>query len=77
MNYFVGQDSIGSITAPSECMVQGSNPIGGAIFFSHPNWPCDPHSLLYNGYWVSFLGVEWLGRGVDHPPHLTSVIKNE
>jgi len=23
---------------------------------------------MYNGYWVYFLGVKRLGRGVDHPP---------
>jgi len=27
-----------------------------------------PPSLLYDGYWVSFLLVKLPGRGVDHPP---------
>ena len=37
--------------------------------FPHPSrQPWRPTSLLYNGYWVSFPGEEWPGRGVDHPP---------
>jgi hypothetical protein len=24
-------------------------------------------SLLYNGYWVSFPEIKWLGHGVEHP----------
>lgn len=27
-----------------------------------------PSSLLYNGWKVAFLGVTWLGYGVNHPP---------
>ena len=32
--------------------VQGSNPGGGEIFRTRPEWPWDPPSLLYNGYRV-------------------------
>jgi hypothetical protein len=32
--------------------VRGSNPGGGKIFCAHPDRPCGPPSLLYNGYWV-------------------------
>jgi len=42
---------------------------GGEIFCTHPNWPWGPPSLLYNGYWVSFPGAKWPGRGIDHPHH--------
>ena len=50
------------------CTVQGSNPCGGEIFGSCPHPPWGPPSLLYNGYRVSFPGVELPGRGVDNPP---------
>jgi hypothetical protein len=53
-------------------LIRGSNPGGGEIFRSCPDWPWGPPSLLYNGYWVSFPGVKRPGRGVDHPP-LSSV----
>jgi len=33
-------------------MVQGSNPGGGEIFCTYPDWPWGPPSLLYSGYWV-------------------------
>jgi len=50
------------------------NPGGGEIFCTHPDQPCGPSSLLYNGYWV-FPGVKWLERGVDHPPPSSSKVK--
>ena len=36
-----------------------------------------PSSLLYNGYRLSFPGVNWPRRGVDHPPHLAPRLKKE
>jgi hypothetical protein len=33
-------------------MVRGSNPGGGEIFCTCPDWPWGPPSLLYDGYWV-------------------------
>jgi len=30
-------------------MVQELNPRGSKSFCTHPNWPWDPPSLLYNG----------------------------
>jgi len=42
-------------------------PLGGEIFDPHPDWPWDSPSLLYVGYWVSFLGVKHLGHGIDRP----------
>jgi hypothetical protein len=55
----------------------GSNPSAGKIFRTPPYWPWDPPSLLYNGYWVSFLGVERPGRGVDHQPLSSAEIKKQ
>jgi hypothetical protein len=34
-----------------------------------------PPSLLYNGYRVSFPGVKWPGRGVDHPTPFSAEVK--
>jgi len=47
----------------------------GEIFRTRPDWPWGPTSLLYNGYRVSFSGIKWPRRGVDHPPHLASRLK--
>jgi hypothetical protein len=44
-----------------------SNRGGGEIFLICPDRPWGPLSLLYNGYWVSFLGVKRPGCGVYHP----------
>jgi hypothetical protein len=57
--------------------VRGSNPDGGKIFRTFPDWPWGPPSLLYNGYRV-FPGVE-SGRGVTLTPHthLVSRSKNK
>jgi hypothetical protein len=49
---------------------RGSNPSGGDIYSTRPDWSWGPRSLLYNGYRLSFTGVKRPGRGVDHPPHL-------
>jgi hypothetical protein len=48
--------------------VQGLNSIGGVIFCACQDGPWGPPSLLYNRYWVSFKEVQWLGRGINHPP---------
>jgi hypothetical protein len=55
--------------------VRGSNPGGSEIFRSRPDRPWGPSSLLYNGYRVSFPGVKWPGRGIDHPPPSSSEVK--
>jgi hypothetical protein len=44
--------------------VRGSNPDGGENFFTRPDQPCGPPSLLYNGYQVFPGGKaaeEWRG----------------
>jgi hypothetical protein len=55
--------------------VRRSNSRGGEIFcaIAHRSW--GPPSLLYNGYGVSFPGVKWPGRGVDHPPPSCAKVK--
>ena len=47
--------------------VRGSNPCGGKIFRTRPDWPWDPPSLQYSGYWV-VPGGKMAGDGIDHPP---------
>jgi len=57
-------------------MVQGSNPGGSKIFHTHPDWPWDPPSLPYNGFWVSFFPrVKKLGHGIDCSPQSGAEVK--
>jgi len=56
-------------------MVWGSNPSGGKIFHTCPDWPWGPPSLLYNGYWVFSGGKEWLGRDADPSPPSSAMAK--
>ena len=53
---------------PMGWTVQKSNPSEDNIFHNHPNQPRGPHSLLYNRYWVSFVGVNLQGCDINHPP---------
>jgi len=50
---------LGGLAIESRCGVK--------ILRTHPDWPWGSPSLVYSGYWVSFLGVKRPGRGVDHP----------
>ena len=52
-----------------------SNPDGGEIFRTRPDRHWGPPSLLYNGRRLSFAGLKRPGRGVDHPPSSSAVIK--
>jgi hypothetical protein len=45
------------------------------IFRTYPDRPWSPHSLLYNGYRVSFPGVKRPGRGVNHPHPSSAEVK--
>ena len=47
----------------------------GEIFRTRPDRPWGLSSLLYNGYWVSFLGVKRRGRGVGHPLPSSAQVK--
>ena len=55
--------------------MQGSNAGRGEIFRDSPDQPSGQHSLLYNGYWVSFQGVKWPGRGINHPTPSSTEVK--
>jgi len=46
----------------------------GEIFRTDLDRARGPPSLQYNGYWVSFPGVKWPGRGVDHPSPSTAKV---
>jgi len=50
--------------------VRGSNPGGGEIFRTRPDWPWGPTSLLYNGYQVLPGGKQRTGRDADPHPLL-------
>jgi len=73
----MGRDS--SVGIATRCGLGGpwSNPGGGGgeVFRTRLDRPCDPTSLLYNGYRVSFLGLKRPGRGVDHPLPYSSEVK--
>jgi len=46
------------------------NPGRGEIFHTCPDWPQDPYSLLYYGYW------SFTGRGMmSTNPHLAAGLK--
>jgi hypothetical protein len=65
-------DSSVSITTCYRLEVLGIESLWGRDF---PDQPWGPPSLLYNGYRVSFLGVKWPGRGIDHPPPSRAEVK--
>jgi len=44
---------------------------------SYPHHLWGPHSLLFNGYWGSFLGVKQSGCKVNHSPPSSAEVKNE
>ena len=46
------------------CTIRGSNPNRWRIFRTRSDRPWGPTSFLYNGYRVSFSGVQRPGRGV-------------
>jgi len=48
---------------------------GGEIFRTRPDPPCCPPNLLYNGYRVFPVVTKRPGRGVDHPPPSSAVVK--
>jgi len=56
--------------------VRGSNP-GGVRFFTRPDRPWGPPSLLYNGYQVFPGGRVWPGRAADHSPPSSAMVIEE
>ena len=57
--------------------IRGSNPGGGEIFRTCPDWPQGPPSLLCNGYWVFPGGTEQPGRDADPSPPSSAVVMKE
>jgi len=55
--------------------IEDWDPGRGIIFHTCPNWPRGPPSLLYEGYQVSFLGVNWPGRDVEHTHPSSAKVK--
>ena len=55
--------------------IRGSNPGAGRIFRIRPDRPWSPHRLLHKGYRVCSPGVKWPGRGFDHLPTSSAVVK--
>jgi hypothetical protein len=49
----------------------------GKIFCIHPEQPWGPSSLIYNGYRVFWLEVEWLVCDIYHPPSIVPRLKKE
>jgi hypothetical protein len=56
--------------------VWGSNPGGGEIFPTQPDWPW-PKQPAVQGVPLSFPGVKQLRLDTDHPPHLLPRLKQE
>jgi hypothetical protein len=55
--------------------VHRSNLGRSKVFCIRPDRPWGPHSLLYNGYRVFFLGLKRSGRGVNYPPPNSAEVK--
>ena len=55
---FLGGRNIVAVLATSyvDSTVRGSNPNGGEIFRTLPDYPCGPPSFLYSWYRIFFLG---------------------
>ena len=56
-------------------MVRGSNPGGDEIFYTFPDQPWGPPSLMYNEYWVFPGGKEWPGHDADPSPPSSAEVK--
>ena len=54
---------------------RGLNLGEGEIFRTRPNQSYGPPSLLYKVYRVSFPGLKWTERGVNHPPLSNAEVK--
>lgn len=71
LHYIYGrQDSVVGTELTRGWTVQGLDPSEGNTFQTYPDQLQEPSNLLYNGYQVSFPGVERPGWGTDS---LTSV----
>ena len=72
----LGRDSVvGTVTRYwMDCLMIKS--WWGEIFHTHPNQPCGPLSLLFDGYQV-FPGVRRPGVALTNHPHLALKLKEE
>jgi hypothetical protein len=71
----VGRDSSVSTATRYRLEGLGIESRWGEIFHPHPNWPWGPPNLLTVGSRY-FLGVKWLGHGVDHPSTSSKKVKS-
>ena len=76
-NTFVGRVAQSVQRLATGWTVRGSNPGGGEIFRTCPDWPWGPPSLLYNGYRLFQGGKERPGRDADPSPPPSAVVKKE
>jgi len=56
-------------------MLWGSDPGGGEVFGTCPDWSWAPSSFLYNGYQVPLLWFKWQGCGIDYTPLSSPKVK--
>jgi hypothetical protein len=71
----VGQDSSVGIATRYTLDSPGIEFRWGEIFRIRPDRPWGPPSLLHNRFSVSFPGVKWPGRSVDHPAPSSAEVK--
>ena len=75
MFIFCGPGSVADIEAGYGLDGSESNPDGGEVFRTSPDWPWGPPSLLYNGYRVFPGGKERLGRDAGASLPSSDVVK--
>ena len=71
------RDSSVGIATATGWTVWGSNPGGGEIFRTCPDWPWGPPSLLYYVYRVFPGGKEQLGHDADPSTLLVPLVMKE
>ena len=74
------QDNVISVWLVTGWMVQGlssSRVERFSVIQYHPNWLCEPPSLLFIGYWGSYLEVKLPVHEAGHTPPPTAEVKNE
>lgn len=47
-----------------------------SLLHTRTEWLLSPASMLYQGYCVSYPGLNQPGRGVEHPSHSSAEVKN-